>query len=713
MHLASEQHFPLPAPGHRDWYAYEALRAMPRLLTMVDSNPYSATYGCFDRSFWHYRTMDFPCGMNQEFALPLALASTLELPNSPYHGNQRLREIALAAVDFAAKSAHSDGTCDDYFPFERAMGALVFSLYSMTETMLVLGDRDPARVAFLAKRAKWLLQHNETGQLANHQAFAALALYNTFLVTGDDAFRKGSEKFRDLTLSWRHSEGWFQEYEGADPGYHSCLISFLGKLWQKSKDASLIEPLVAAAEFAWWFQHPDGSYAGEYGSRNTYHFYPHGFEVLASRSVHAGQIADTYLHRGMPRRTRYFNDDDRMAAHYVYDWMQAWRDYETKRPGPIDLPDTPDVKWFPDARILVVRERSYHFVCNASKGGVFKITGNDGPVTSDTGLITELADERVLVTHMVDRDESKAEFDPISNTLTISGVFQERKTQLPTPFKVMVFRALLLTIGRFNANLVRSMLQKKLITGKRRTALRFHREIECRKDEIRVEDRIENAKGFKFERLSAGTDATSIYVANSNTHQFSRLLPWHHFPNEVETLNKEGLVKITRTIEAPKVVLATARLEPAPAEQMESEDHGIFESQLDEALKRLRACSPEELYAFQSALDHFLDQGGLFTDIQMKDTGNPKCQLTIRCRTLFQMTGRHQVREALVSVFENEICPDGQGEFVIREEGPYVMLDFFALTVGGSTGTMLTGSVVVSMNSSMSDSKIPLPKSVR
>lgn len=113
---------PQPAPGHRDWYAFEALRALPRLILMVDKNPYSKTYGSFDRSYWHYRTMDFPCGMNQEFVLPLALAYKMELPGNRYRGKERLRELALAGIDFAIKSSHRDGTTDDYFPSSARWG---------------------------------------------------------------------------------------------------------------------------------------------------------------------------------------------------------------------------------------------------------------------------------------------------------------------------------------------------------------------------------------------------------------------------------------------------------------------------------------------------------------------------------------------------------------------------------------------------------------
>ncbi len=712
MTSSHDQPFPQPEPGHRDWYAFEALRAMPRIIGMVDSNPYSATYGCFDRSYWHYRTMDFPCGMNQEFVLPLALAATLELPQNPYLGKDRVRQLALAGVDFAAKSAHSDGTCDDYFPYERAMGALVFSLYAMTETCLVLGDREPSRLAFLSKRAGWLLGHNETGKLANHQAFAALALYNAFLLTGDRRFEDGSRSFRDLTMSWRNPEGWFQEYEGADPGYHACLISFLAKLWQKSKDETLVAPLVQACEFAWWFQHPDGSYAGEYGSRNTFHFYPHGFELMSPHCAQAGQVADSFLVKGLPRRSRHFNDDDRMAAHYVYDWMQAWRDYHPKRTGTAKLPDTPDVKWFPEARILVVRERSYHFVCNASKGGVFKVTGEEGPVASDTGLIAELADGRVIVTHIVDREESSAKFDPTTNTLEVEGPFHERRVMLPSPFKMVVFRLLLLTVGRFNANLVRSMLQKKLITGKSRLPIRYKRVIELKKEGVHIADSITGAKGQHFKRLSISTDATSIYVANSNTYQNSRLLAWKDYPGEAERLGQEGEIKIERSVGAPRVVLAKALLETAIVRKDDTAAEN-FQLGLDKLLARTRGASAEERIGFQGAIDHFLDQSGLFTDMQVKDTGNPRCQLQVRCRTLFQMTGRSQVREALETIFRSEISPDGQGEFHLWEEGPYIIMDFFAQSSSGKEGSAITGSLCVSMNSSLSDSRVPLPKGMR
>lgn len=549
--------FVQPPAGHRDWYAFEALRAMPRLMLMVDHNPLSKTYGSFDRSFWHYRTMDFPCGMNQEYVLPLALAYSLDMPGNVYRGAERVRELVEAGIDFAARSSHRDASCDDYFPFERALGALVFSLYSMTESALVLGLRDERFLSFFAKRGDWLRKHNETGQLANHQAFAALALYNVYVLTGDSRYREASDAFRDLTLSWQKDEGWFQEYEGADPGYHTCTIGFLTKLWQKSQDERLLEPLGRAVDFAGWFLHPDGSYAGEYGSRNTFHFYPHGFEVLAPRFPKAGVIAQSFLERAMPERRRYVNDDDRMAAHYVYDWMQAWRDWSPDRPASIMLPAETQTKWFPKAQMLVVRTPKAHVIVAASKGGVAKAVASDGPIHTDTGIVAKLAGKKVVVAHQVDH-ENEIAVAKDHRSVDIRGRFHERRQPLPSPFKQIIFRVLNLTIGRYNPNLVRSVLQKILITGKARLEMRFRRTITIEDDALRIVDEVvlPKKKPVKVERLGFSTDATSIYVANSNVYQDSRLEPWTWAnADEVKELNRRGRIHFERVIPFDERVL--------------------------------------------------------------------------------------------------------------------------------------------------------------
>ena len=537
--------FEQPPPGHRDWYAYEALRMLPRIILMIDKNRFSETYGCFDREYWHYRTVDFPCGMNQEFCLPLALAYARDFPNNPYYQVERLRELVVASIEFARKSSHEDGSCDDYFPFERALGALVFSTYAMTESYLELDLHRPDLVEFFRLRGEWLATHNETGQLANHQAFAALTLYNVYLLTEDERYLEASDAFRDITLSWQHPEGWFQEYEGADPGYHSCSIAFLGKLYQKSGDASLIEPLKKAVDFATHFMHPDGSYAGEYGSRNTYHFYPHGFEVASRFCAPAGRIAETYLRRAMPERRRYYNDDNRMCAHYVYDWMQSWLDYNPERHGMLEEHRGAFTRWFPGAKLFVKKTPHYYAVASMAKGGVLKVFDEAGPVHSDTGIMGKTSDGTVLVSHLVD-EEHDVEVDAEAGVLRTRGPLAKRRYPLPSPVKQMLFRGMNLSVGRFSANGVRAILQKVLITGKPRTGARFARELRFDDDQITIRDTVDlrDEPELELEQLAAGSDATSIYVANSNTFQESVLLPWAVLDEHVPTINAQRRLEL-------------------------------------------------------------------------------------------------------------------------------------------------------------------------
>ena len=148
----------------RDLLAGKALAFIPKILTLMDRNPHSATYGCCDRNFWHYKIIDFPTGMAQEFVWPLALAYHTPLPGNVFYQVEAVRDWAAAGIRFAARSAHTDGACDDYFPYERALGAAAFSLLACVESYDLLRLDDGEMVAFLTRRADWLAHHRETGR---------------------------------------------------------------------------------------------------------------------------------------------------------------------------------------------------------------------------------------------------------------------------------------------------------------------------------------------------------------------------------------------------------------------------------------------------------------------------------------------------------------------------------------------------------------------
>jgi hypothetical protein len=100
-----------------------------------------------------------------------------------------------------------------------------------------------------------------------------------------------------------------------------------------------------------------------------------------------------------------------------------------------------------------------------------------------------------------------------------------------------------MSLGRFFPNILRTLLQKILITGKKRTGLPFERRIEYRDGHLRVVDNV--APGASFKRLSVGSDATSIYVAASNVYQESTLsCSWLDAPEEVRLAGGEWVREV-------------------------------------------------------------------------------------------------------------------------------------------------------------------------
>lgn len=513
-----------------------------RALHLIDQNPYSPTYGCFDRNYWHYRTSDFPCGMVQQMSLLLALFYIHDFPDNPYYKVERIRELAIAGTRYAAKSAHPDGSCDDYFPYEKALGGLAFSLYGCTETLLMLDEKDESIISFFGKRAKLLRVHQETGRLSNHQALAALALYNTSLLTHDDSLLPLVQDRVSLVLSWQHKEeGWFQEYEGADPGYQTCTIDFLAKLMQKAAVASnqnvftsLEKPLINATRFCSNFIHPDGSYGGEYGSRNTSHFFPHGFELVSQFEPIARTIITHFLD-GAEKGKPYRNDDDRMAPLPATSYLQAWIDHNKSNSFKetdkfknelIHLKDSGlFIARFPSPKII---KQNNHLIVNMHKGGVLKFYDNLGPIASDTGICAELLDGTILVSHLYQEKDflAKNHYLKEKGSLICEGRLYKRSTNLLNPITGLLFRLWCLTFSRMFKNITRKIIQKIAITGKRPSKYHFKRIINIDVDQITVYDYL--PADMPVKRLSAGSDATSIYVAGSQSFHESRLCPWQN-----------------------------------------------------------------------------------------------------------------------------------------------------------------------------------------
>ncbi len=541
---------------NKNLFAREALAQIPKILTLLDRNPHSPTYGCFDRNFWHYKIIDFPSGMSQEFVFPLALIYDTDIPNNPYFHQPVIKDWVEAGILYAARSAHKDGSCDDYFPFERASGAAAFSLLACIESYILLNLEDSLKnknidnktvLDFFEKRADWLAHHHESGQLTNHQALIVLCLERLSQLLNTSRWDKAKVQRLERVLSWQNEEGWFIEYEGCDPGYHTLTISCLARIYQFNPDIRIKEALIKAVELAAEFVHPDGSYGGEYTSRNTYNFFPHGFELVGHWMPEALQINNCFL-QGLENRLSPCYADDHIIGHHTWNYLLAWQDFVDER---LSI-NTPLNKlnhriWLKNAKILIDRRENTQLYLALNKGGVFKLFRNNKIVTADTQISLQVQDKGKIknaVGHLV----APYKLNISDDEITVSGQLGWAKQKQMTPLNLLILRIVMLTVGRFFPNLIRKILQRILITGKNDAPFHFIRTLRWQNGKWHITDKLHAQTWDNVISAGIGCDQTSIYVVMSRTFQKSQLQPWLDLTAEVKKLAPSQALEIKRQI---------------------------------------------------------------------------------------------------------------------------------------------------------------------
>jgi hypothetical protein len=525
----------------RDALARAALAEIPKLLTLLDRTPVSPTYGCFDRLYWHYRMIDFPCGMSQEFVLPLALAWSLDLPGNPYRGQGSIRAWAEAGIRFAARSAHPDGSCDDYYPFERAAGAAAFSLFACLEASAILGLEGDAEIdAFLTKRARWLAGHEESGRLSNHEALIVACLARMRARFGE-AWEAPLTARAARLLSWQDAEGWFDEYGGADPGYLSLTIALMADTDRLRPDLALREPTRRAIAFLAAMVHPDGTIGGEYCARATRNFFPHGLEIAGEWEPQALALNALALRPLIGGREPCYADDH-IVGHHLWSWMLTWREWRGEREV---LVPQDGRRAFANARLLVDARDGTRLYLGWSRGGAFKLFSGERLVRSDTGPTLRMRDGRVAVTHLEGIEHAAIEDDRIE----LAGRFAWTKAARLTPAKSIVLRTIMLTGGRFFPDLIRRLLQKLLVTGRKDAPFRWRRVFAREGTGWRVRDEIAADAGWgDVAALGTGGFQTSVTTIMARVWQADQMQPWEDHAALLANARSDAPIVIERAL---------------------------------------------------------------------------------------------------------------------------------------------------------------------
>lgn len=499
------------------------LDAIPRVLCLLQKNPLSKNFGSFDRKFWQYKILDFNCGMSQELILPLAYVWQLEDASNPYYQNERVREFIVGAFECHRTYSHSDGSLDDYFPFERAYGATAYSTVAMVETAILTGLCNDAQRDALLKSGEFLASYKETGDLANHTAIGACALSALAKWTGDHYWKEECDKLVDHLLMLQHAEGWLMEYEGCDLGYQTTSVEFLARVYARHPTEKLRNLLQKLLAFIREFQHPDGSIGGEYGSRNTFNFYPGGFAVLSSEMSEAAEVLGGFLRAQNNGRANHLIDDS-VFGHALSSYVTVLSAAEIRVSDEHEGAQSSEPLILNGAGIFRIAAGPFTVFGSLRSGGVIKVFQNDELTWSDTGLAGRLTNGRAFCQNQLGSSVG----DVKAGQVNITGQMETFNSQTLSSVQMILLRMSSIVLGWWPgySNLIRAAMQRVLILAKKPIQINYQRTIRITADHISITDVVNNDTGAQVDVLYRTTDCTNIHVVTSNAYQPGNLLSW-------------------------------------------------------------------------------------------------------------------------------------------------------------------------------------------
>ncbi|MGH7321794.1 MAG: hypothetical protein ACRELA_19505, partial [Candidatus Rokuibacteriota bacterium] len=293
---------------------------LPRVLTQMDRDPDSPTFGCFDRLHWHYKIHDFASAILQQglFALEAVREGTV----APVAPADVIERWCVGAVNALGRQVDRTGGVDEYYPFERSYPAAAFALYAVCRVLSRWRSSAPWMLHAvywrpLRRLASHVAARTEV-QATNQQAagLAALALAVQLDLIPAASARVAQHAAR--LFSAQHAEGWFDEYGGPDFGYLSVTLDALADYHDATEDGRALAAVDRAVDFLAKLVGADGRLPSTLNSRNTDYVVPYGLARAGSRNPVAAWLVETLFRDIDAVCHPVWATDDRYHAHYVF-----------------------------------------------------------------------------------------------------------------------------------------------------------------------------------------------------------------------------------------------------------------------------------------------------------------------------------------------------------------------------------------------------------
>jgi hypothetical protein len=489
---------------------------LPRLLSLYNLDACSATYGFGDRLYWGWKIADFANGTMQGGVHALAIALKLGLLED--------EAFTLNLIDAAIKAIPRiqarNGSMSEAYPGENSFCVTALVAFDVLSAIRLLDHRLEKRqrldyLQIIRPLIKFITLHDEEhAVISNHLATAAAAITLWSEQSGEDSRR--NLELLDRIFKHQSEEGWFQEYEGADPGYQTLCTYYLFCIYQLTGDEQLLERLKKSATFLKYYVHPDLTIGGLYGSRNTDVYYPAGIVGLAPCIDDFAFIADS-LQKGIGdgRHLLPQSIDIENFVPLINAYAEAAFHYDhcsgSIKTSKVHAPyKNLFVHDFKDAGIYVQSTETYYAIVNYKKGGVIKVFNKKTARIDfeDGGIFGIISNGKRFSTQQFD---DHIRFD----SLSIRTNFYIINEKYPSPFSFIILR--ILSLSLFKSITISNLFKRKIVqffmTDKNKINGMAERQFEFTEDKILIYETIAPPK--RTQNIGHYGKCKAIHMASS------------------------------------------------------------------------------------------------------------------------------------------------------------------------------------------------------
>jgi len=502
-----------------------------KLLSLYDTDKFSNTYGYGDREFWAWKTKDFSNATLQGGVQSLAIALKLSL--FKFEQKNNVMEIIDSAILAINNIRAKNGSLEEAYPNENSFCVTALVAFDVLSAIRHLDneiskEQKEKYLSIISPLIDFISNNGEEHAIISNHLATGIAAITIWNYLAKDTNSRDKELLK-IIYEKQSKEGWYLEYEGADPGYQTLCSYYLFCSYELTKDLILLESLERSASFLSHFIHPDGTIGGLYGSRNTEVFYPGGVIGLSSKIEDFATLAK-YLE---PKKQHLLPQEIDIGNYIplLNSYAVAALSYESnsesirlckKEPFYMENKEVD----FKSTGIYLHSNKNYFAVVNYKKGGTIKVFDKNSKTLGieDGGLFGTLNNNQKFSTQQFDKSIS------FQNKI-IKSHFYKINESMPNPVNFIVLRILSITIFKsvYLGNLFKKLIVNMLMTGKDRIKGSAEREFEFSDTKIIIKEKLtypKNCTGINHKgKAKAIHMASSGYFMQEDfDNQFSSLV---------------------------------------------------------------------------------------------------------------------------------------------------------------------------------------------